>query len=631
MGANVPGGRPRIHVLPPTLANQIAAGEVVERPASVLKEFVENSLDAGADRIDIDVEDGGVKLVRVRDNGMGIERDDLGLALARHATSKVSEARDLDAIGSLGFRGEALASIASVARVRLVSRAVGGEHAWSLDDGGALRPAAHPAGTTVEARDLFHNTPARRRFLRTERTELAHLEELVRRLALARTEVGFTLRHNGRLLLDLAPAASQEALTRRLAELCGKPFVDAALEVERGDGVFRLHGWLGHPTYTRAQQDLQFLFINGRMVRDRMIAAAVRRAYADALFGQRQPAWVLYLEIDPHEVDVNVHPTKHEVRFREGRSVHDFVFRAVRDAVRAPEASTLPHGGRSTELTLGAMAQGHDQHLAHTQQALRLPLRPHAVQPGGAGVDFAAISSGNWPRPGETPFTLPAHLQVRESSPHGDQAVSSERADRDASGRGNVPALGYAIAQLHGIYVLAQNAEGLVLVDMHGAHERITFERMKRALANGSLASQRLLVPVPVRVTPREATVAEQAAEELAQLGLVVDRLGPSELVVREVPAALAFVDAEALLRQVLAAADDHGAASQLLRSRDELLADIACHSAVRAQRRLTLPEMNQLLRDIEITECGAQCSHGRPTVVQLDMKELDRLFLRGR
>ena len=618
MSAPASHNRPRIHVLPPTLANQIAAGEVVERPASVLKEFVENSLDAGADRIDIDVEEGGVKLVRVRDNGLGIEPDDFGLALARHATSKVTDARDLEAIGSLGFRGEALASIASVARVRLVSRTPGGEHAWALDDGGDLRPAAHPAGTTVEARDLFHNTPARRRFLRTERTELAHLEELVRRLALARTDVGFTLRHNGRLLLDLAPATTHEELLHRVAALCGQPFASAALALERGDGVFRLHGWLGHPTYTRAQQDLQFLFINGRMVRDRMVAAAVRRAYADAMFGQRHPAWVLYLEIDPREVDVNVHPTKHEVRFREGRSVHDFVFRAVRDAVRSPEASMLGTQERVTELAAPAPSPA--------QHDLRLPLRPQAVQVARHGlVAGGAFAGGFGDRagPAEAGFSLPPHLQVREAAPAATNE-SIEAQDR-------APALGYAIAQLHGIYVLAQNAEGLVLVDMHGAHERITFERMKRALASGALASQRLLVPVAVHVTPREAAVAEQSAEELAQLGLVVQRLGPAELVVREVPAALAFVDAEALLREVLAAADDHGAATQLLRSRDELLADIACHSAVRAQRRLSLPEMNQLLRDIEITECGAQCSHGRPTVVQLDMKELDRLFLRGR
>ena len=623
MSASAGGARPRIHVLPPTLANQIAAGEVVERPASVLKEFVENSLDAGADRIDIDVEEGGVKLVRVRDNGLGIERDDSGLALARHATSKVTDARDLEAIGSLGFRGEALASIASVARVRLVSRTPGGEHAWALDDGGDLRPAAHPAGTTVEARDLFHNTPARRRVLRTERTELAHLEELVRRLALARTDVGFTLRHNGRMLLDLAPATTQPELMHRVAALCGQPFAAAALALERGDGAFRLHGWLGHSTYTRAQQDLQFLFINGRMVRDRMVAAAVRRAYADAMFGQRHPAWVLYLEIDPREVDVNVHPTKHEVRFREGRSVHDFVFRAVRDAVRAPEASALATLERVTELAAPVPPPA--------QHDLRLPLRPQAVQVTGPGFvaghpfagDAFAGARADDTRRADASLDLPPHLHVREAAP--------ATANEPAEAHGRAPALGYAIAQLHGIYVLAQNAEGLVLVDMHGAHERITFERMKRALANGALASQRLLVPVAVHVTPREAALAEQSAEELAQLGLVVQRLGPAELVVREVPAALAFVDAEALLREVLAAADDHGAATQLLRSRDELLADIACHSAVRAQRRLSLPEMNQLLRDIEVTECGAQCSHGRPTVVQLDMKELDRLFLRGR
>ncbi len=611
----------RIQILPAALANQIAAGEVVERPASVLKEFLENSLDAGADQIDVDVEAGGVKLIRVRDNGTGIHGDDLALALARHATSKVVQASDLEAISTLGFRGEALASIASVAHLRVVSHAQGAPHAWAYDGVGDVVPAGHPPGTSVEARDLFYNTPARRRFLRSERTELSHIEETVRRLALARPEVGFSLRHNGRVLIDLAAVSSTAELLQRVAAVCGQPFADVALVTEHNDGALRLHGWLGHPTFTRGQADLQFLFINGRLVRDRMVAAAVRRAYADVLFGTRHPAWLLYLEIDPREVDVNVHPTKHEVRFRDGRSVHDFVFRAVRDTVRQLDSGSIARSldgdaGAAVNQVVdvfayvvpGPAAHGvlrqHSSTGSPTQHSMPLLQRPSAVSVGQLDAAHAARADG----------------YVSESL---DQATMSPG--------GGAPALGFAIAQLHGIYVLAQNAEGLVLVDMHGAHERITFERMKRALARGALASQRLLVPVRVAVTPREAQLGEASAEELAQLGLVLDRLGPAELIVREVPAALAFVDAAALLREVLAAAGDHGAAAQLQRSQEELLADIACHSAVRAQRRLTLPEMNQLLRDIETTECGGQCSHGRPTVVQMELKDIDRLFLRGR
>ncbi len=627
----------RIQILPAALANQIAAGEVVERPASVLKEFLENSLDAGADQIDIDVEAGGVKLIRVRDNGTGIDADDLALALARHATSKVLQASDLEAISTLGFRGEALASIASVSHLRVVSHAQGATHAWAYDGVGEVVPAGHPPGTSIEARDLFYNTPARRRFLRSERTELSHIEETVRRLALARTEVGFSLRHNARVLIDLAAVSSNAELMQRVAAVCGQPFADGALVTEHNDGALRLHGWLGHPTFTRGQPDLQFLFINGRLVRDRMVAAAVRRAYADVLFGTRHPAWLLYLEIDPREVDVNVHPTKHEVRFRDGRSVHDFVFRAARDTLRQIDSGGI---ARAMDGDLGA--------------PLKRVVEVYASATSGAAAYGALRQSGSPGSPGWTPtqsaFTAEAGGPSQHSMPllQRPSAVSvvqldaahAERADGyvsepldqvTISAGGSVPALGFAIAQLHGIYVLAQNAAGLVLVDMHGAHERITFERMKRALARGALASQRLLVPVRVLVTPREAQLAEASADELAQLGLVLDRLGPAELVVREVPAALAFVDAAALIREVLAAAGDHGAAAQLQRSQEELLADIACHSAVRAQRRLTLPEMNQLLRDIETTECGGQCSHGRPTVVQMQLKDIDRLFLRGR
>lgn len=599
-----------IKVLPPLLANQIAAGEVVERPASVLKEFVENSLDAGADRIDVDIEEGGVKSIRVRDNGRGIAAADLPLALARHATSKVRELADLDAIASLGFRGEALASIASCSRLRLVSRASDADHAMQIDEAGQVRPAAHPIGTTIEAKDLFYNTPARRRFLRSERTETSHVEELLRRLALARPEVGFTLRIGNRTALDLPAVESMAGFHRRVAAVCGDAFVDAGLAIDSSDGNMRVHGMLAAPTFTRAQADLQLLLVNGRLVRDKTVAAAVKRAYADVLFGQRQPAWLLYLELDPRDVDVNVHPTKHEVRFRDGRAVHDFVYRAVRATLR-DEGRPPAEAAVATTYIASATAD----------VAAASGFRP-SVAPA------VALRSAPLPLPLSAQERLPVALlasgQAIPSTIHAAHPHSLAEP-------GRTPELGYAIGQLHGIYVLAQNETGLVLVDMHGAHERIGFERMKRALDEGPLATQRLLVPASVGVSPREADLAEAIAEELAQLGLVVDRLGPAELRVREVPALLAFVDPAALLRELLASVDEHGAALGLQRARDELLADIACHNAVRANRRLTLPEMNQLLRDIEATACGEQCSHGRPTVIRLPLDALDRLFLRGR
>ena len=593
------GGRERIRVLAPFVANQIAAGEVVERPAAALKELLENSIDAGADRIDIDIEEGGTRLIRVRDNGRGVHPDDLALATARHATSKIAGAEDLTAIATLGFRGEALASIGSVARLQITSRQHDSTHAFRLEPDGAVGPAAHPPGTTVEVRDLFYNTPARRRFLKTVRTELQHIEEVVRRLALSRFEVGFTLNHNGRRLRDLAPVTHVDEVRARLAAVCGAEFVAHQSTLDCADGTMRLHGWVGSPDVARAQPDQQFLFVNGRLVRDRLVAAAVRRAYADVIYHGRYPAFVLYFELAAQDVDVNVHPTKSEVRFRDARCVHDFLFGAVQRSVRATRPLAATEQIVEAVPFTGSPAPAADRFQpAHRQFQFRLPAAPSA-----AGV-----------RAGE------ALYEALFSAPEEAPAMT-------AAG----PPLGYAIAQLHGIYVLAQNAEGLVLVDMHAAHERITFERMKRALAAGGVISQRLLVPQTVAVSELEAALAEDAADELRGLGFVFDRQGPDRIVVREIPAPLAGADIAALARDVLSEAAQHGGAQQLLRRRDELLANVACRAAVRAQRRLTLPEMNQLLRDMEETEAAGQCSHGRPTVIMHTLAEIDRLFLRGR
>jgi DNA mismatch repair protein MutL len=592
-----------IRMLPPQLINQIAAGEVVERPASVAKELIENGLDAGARSIQIDAEQGGVKLLRVRDDGVGIPRDDLRLALARHATSKIADLADLEAVATLGFRGEALPSIASVSRLELRSRAAGCERAYAVaSDGsdavGEPEPLSHPPGTTVEVRDLFYNTPARRKFLRSEKTELGHLEQLVRRVALARWDLSLRLAHNGRTLLDLPGAEGDERRReRRLAELVGAGFVAHALAVDEAAVGLRLHGWVASPGFSRSQADLQFFYVNGRMVRDKLVAHAVRQAFQDVLHHGRHPAFVLYLELPALLVDVNVHPAKHEVRFREARQVHDFIFRTLH-----------------RRLAAGAVAAP-EPLLA---QAPREPTRPAPVA---------------------DPYQSPIRLTVGE--PRSDYRASLEAqapatvgpraAGLGAHAAPEPPPLGYALGQLHGVYVLAQAADGLVIVDMHAAHERIGYERLKRAWEAGPVHRQPLLVPVVVAVSKREADLAEHHAGHFARLGLVVDRLGETSLAVREVPAMLRGADAEAMVRDLLADLVVHGTSERLREDVHGVLATMACHGAVRANRRLTVDEMNALLREMERTERADQCNHGRPTWIKLSMAELDRLFLRGR
>jgi DNA mismatch repair protein MutL len=582
-----------IRELPPHLVNQIAAGEVVERPASVVKELVENSLDAGARRIDIEVEAGGTRLIRVRDDGVGIPAAELGLALGRHATSKIESLDDLGRVASLGFRGEALPSIASVASLRLVSRARGEASAHAIDaaDGslGATRPAAHPEGTTVEVRELFAATPARRRFLRAERTEFQHLQAAVERLALSRFGTAFRLAHNGRVILDLAPAHDRGAEEQRIAALAGQEFLGAALHVDRRAGDMSLRGWIARPAYSRAQPDIQHVFLNGRAIRDRLIAGAVRAAYRDVLYGSRHPAYVLQLEIDPERVDVNAHPAKLEVRFREPGEVRDFVRRSIETAL----AETRPGGSVAV------------------MPAVEVPAPP------GAGPLQAPLI-------GAAPVLRDPAVSYTRRAPPRLPAVASPPLPP-----GPEP-LGLALGQLHGIYIVAQSARGLVLVDMHAAHERVIYEQLKAGAAANTPA-QPLLVPVPVNVSSREAELLEAEASSLAALGMGISRTGPASVVIRSVPAALAHLDLADLLRDWLADWSEGGGSRQLEERLDAVLATAACHAAVRANRELSLAEMNVLLRAMEATDRADQCSHGRPTWIEVPVAELDRLFLRGR
>jgi DNA mismatch repair protein MutL len=586
-----------IRLLPNHLVNQIAAGEVVERPASVVKELLENSLDAGAGNVVIDIINGGAKLIRIRDDGAGIPKDELSLALSRHATSKISTLDDLEAVVSLGFRGEALPSIASVAHLTLTSRASGEDTAWQVhaeaSEISEPRPAAHPQGSTVEVQDLFYNTPARRKFLRTERTEFAHIDKWIRRLALSRFDVAFTLTHNRRTVLQLPAAHDQESQLKRVAVICGETFAGQSLFVDHETEGLALRGWVGLPTFNRSQPDLQYWFINGRAVTDKTLSHAVRHAYRDVLFHGRFPAYVLNLSMDPAGVDANAHPAKHEVRFRDSRRVHGIVAQVVevvvgetRAGVQSPVMSSLGVDNRPYVQSHMPINEPRGMSRAAVAESLR------------AYQDFQQAASAGRP-------------QAAENSP--------------------VPPMGYALAQLLGIYILAENVDGLIIVDMHAAHERITYERLKKAFDGGNVVRQPLLVPVSVAVAENEAAIAEECAEILQQVGLVVDRSGPGSLVIREVPALLNRSDAESMLRDVLADLREAGSSERVAAACNELLSTMACHSSVRANRSLTLMEMNALLREMEVTERADQCNHGRPTWTAISLTELDRLFSRGR
>jgi len=609
----------RIHLLSQRLCNQIAAGEVVERPASVVKELLENSLDAGADRIDIDLEQGGVKLVRIRDNGGGIEKDDLPLALSRHATSKISTLDDLEAIASLGFRGEALASISSVSRLSLVSRTGASDAGWQVEAEGRdmaamVTPAAAPIGTCVEVRDLFFNTPARRKFLRTEQTEFQRIEDMVKRVALSRFSVGFTLQHNQRVVHRFEKARTPTEQQRRVAQVCGPAFIESSVHVDFDNNGMKLSGWVSLPTFSRSQQDLQYFYVNGRVIRDKLVAHAIKQAYRDVLHEGRHPAFVLYLELDPALVDVNVHPTKHEVRFRDGRLVHDFLFSALHRSladVRPDPASAAPASAFAAGGGFGGTSPT-DADRGISEQT-RMPLF-------SPGVVNYAISSNH----------TPSVSQVRNQLASYNDFRSDAAATPDSPPYADVPPLGYALAQLHGIYVLAQNVHGLVIVDMHAAHERLTYEHMKSAADADGIKAQPLLVPLAVAVSEAEADCAESQAEALSQLGLGVERLGPETLSMRQIPAILRNANVEQLLRDVLSDLREHGSTDRIRAARDEILGTMACHGSVRANRQLSVPEMNALLREMERTERSGQCNHGRPTWHQVSVAELDRLFKRG-
>jgi DNA mismatch repair protein MutL len=592
--------RVAIQFLPEQLIDQIAAGEVIERPASVVKELVENAIDADARCIDIEIAAGGARLVRISDDGCGIASDELELAVSRHATSKIRTLEDLEGLASLGFRGEALPSIGSVSRLSLTSRPASQDAAWQIEvEGGErvkARPAAHPLGTTVEVRDLFFNTPARRKFLRTEKTEFGHIDNVVKSLALARFDVEFRLRHNDREIFMLPAASSRIEQEQRIAHLCGKEFVGTARYVEREIENLRLRAWLGAPTFSRAQTDMQFTFVNGRFVRDKLLRHAARTGYADVLYQSRQPAFVLFLEVDPHRVDVNAHPAKFEVRFRDSRLVHDFVRRTVESALATVVADEA-----------------------------NAPVPPTAGHPAPAFI----------PRAEQAYLHLPT-AGVRERDAHLARLYSTEAQGASMRGSGaasaaSSPRFGFALAQLGGAYILAENAEGLIIVDMHAAHERISYERMKAELGADRVAPQPLLVPLVMQVSARDADLVEANVESFRELGFDVHRASPTEIVVESVPALLAGSDVEGLFRDVLTELATDTPTKRVEGAINEVLSTMACHGAVRANRQLTLGEMNALLREMEQTERIDQCNHGRPTWTKITMRELDRLFLRGR
>jgi DNA mismatch repair protein MutL len=599
-----------IRQLPDTLINQIAAGEVVERPASVVKELVENALDAGARRVDIDLEEGGVRLIRIRDDGGGIAPEELPLAVSRHATSKIASLDDLEAVATLGFRGEALPSIASVSRFALTSRRAQDEHGATLQvEGGKVgdvAPKPHAVGTTVEVRELFYNVPARRKFLRAERTEMGHIEEWLRSLALARPDIELRVSHNGRPSRRYK-ADELESLAR-LSETLGEDFARSALRVDHAAAGLRLYGWIAQPSYSRASADQQYVYVNGRSVRDRNIAHAVKMAYQDVLFHGRQPAYVLFLELDPTRVDVNVHPAKHEVRFRDTRLIHDFVYRTLHEALAETRAGALPQDIAPSPYSVLPATSVPSAWMPTQQSPLGLNV---AEAPAAYAALYATAPSGTLQT---SAMPLPSSTQAMPA------------ADTDG-----IPPLGFAIAQLHGIYILAENADGLIVVDMHAAHERIGYEKLKGAHDSIGLRAQPLLVPMALAVAEREADVAEREAATLATLGFDITRSGPQSLNVRSIPALLSNAEPEALLRDVLADLREHGESRRVAAARDELLATMACHGAVRANRRLTLPEMNALLREMEATERSGQCNHGRPTWARFSLNEIDRWFLRGR
>lgn len=601
-----------IQLLPDHLISQIAAGEVVERPASALKELLENSLDAGADDVSVMLLQGGIKQLRVADNGGGIAPKELPLALARHATSKIASLDDLERVASLGFRGEALASIASVSRTSIVSRLASERHAWRIASEGATliptEPAALDEGTVVEVNDLYFNTPARRKFLKTENTEYGHCEETFKRIALSRPQAGFLLQHNGRAQWRMTAGEPQ----KRFTEVLGAEFAEHALMLDESAAGLRLWGMAAKPAYSKLSRDMQYFYVNGRFIRDKLVSHAIRQAYQDVLHHQRHPAFVLFFEIDPTLVDVNVHPTKTEVRFRDSQAVHRFIFHALHKGLAAPVAAAFSERNDTTAATLSTnMAPDWTptRPTSYTQ-----PYQPQIPLRASEGLGFyQTMFGGTAPAATATPTT---HASPME------QDVPEQTQEFP---------LGFAIAQLHGVYVLAQNKQGLVVVDMHAAHERIMYERLKSALDTRAIATQPLLLPISFHADRLEVATVEEQGPVLRDLGFEIAVLSPSTLAVRAIPAMLAEADAVALARAVITDIREYGGSRVLTERRNEMLATMACHSAVRANRSLTVTEMNALLRDMEATERSDQCNHGRPTWFQVTMGELDKMFMRGK
>ncbi len=632
-----------IKQLPSHLINQIAAGEVVERPSSVLKELAENALDANATSITIDIEQGGIKRIRIRDDGSGIRREELALALRRHATSKIACLEDLEHVRSLGFRGEALPSIASVSRLSIDSRTKEAATAWRLevlkheDDTQAI-PSAHPVGTTIDVRDLFYNIPARRKFLKTERTEYKHIEELVKKIALSRFDVSISLRHNQKTTLALRSAHDREASDKRVAEICGPIFIEQSHYIDHEAAGMRLWGWIGLPSFSRSQADMQYFYVNGRMIKDRIVTHAVKQSYTDVLYHGRHPAYVLFLELPPEKVDVNAHPTKQAVRFRDSRLVHDFLYRTLHKTI----ADIRPDSQQKEPLTITATTEtrpemteqkplatnhsfnrspSHSPSNTHKHNNNYLPKQTRLNIPVKEQLSLYEQFS----QPAQSPFeTKTSSTSTLSSTPTATSLPVQEDTAID------IPPLGYALAQLHGIYILAENANGLVVVDMHAAHERITYEHLKNSHHEDAIRSQPLLVPLAIAVSQKEAAIAEEHVETFKLLGFDINRLEAEKIAIRAIPTLLRGADIETLARDVLADLITHGSSERIKGEINAILSTMACHNSVRANHKLSTPEMNALLRDMERTDRSSQCNHGRPTWTQMSINQLDKLFMRG-
>jgi len=616
----------RIQSLPTQLINQIAAGEVVERPFSVVKELVENCFDAGATQITLDIEQGGIRLIKIRDNGCGIFKEDLPLALSRHATSKITNLHDLEHVASMGFRGEALPSISSVARLTLISRTEEAECAWKVSADGTEKdfdpqPDPHPQGTTIDVRDLFYNTPARRKFLKTEKTEFSHIENLIKKMALSRFDIGFTLNHNQREVMDLKPAESELEQEKRIANICGSAFIDNSVKIDFEASGLQLTGWVGLPTFSRSQQDMQYFYVNGRLIRDRLVTHAVKQAYQDVLFHGRHPVFVLYLTLDPALVDVNAHPAKLEVRFREGRLVHDFLFKALHRSL-----AELRPGEQES------VARKIEEFTPLAPVSTDIPAASRSVSPVQNTISRMA-SAPPPPMQSSLPMNVAENIESyarlypkHEDAPRAESSLTHSVSDKPEG----MPPLGYAIAHLHSIYILTETAKGIILVDAHAAHERVTYERLKKQYHQGIVPSQPLLLPLKIQVSSIEADLVEQEHAFFTALGFELNRTGPEAIVLRATPALLGREDMDALIRDILADIITHGMSQRVLEKSNEILATIACHGSVRAKRKLTIEEMNALLRDMEKTERIGQCNHGRPTWIELSTSDLDKFFLRG-